>query len=144
MHTFLIFELVNIINVHLCVRLYACKIEYIFFLSKFYLSKFLWNRTVRYMAHILLKILINGFTQKINYFMIILIDSYIPWNVHEPEAGQFDFSGQNDLVSFLQLAQKYGLLVILRPGPYICGEWEYVRKLYIYHKCLFIYINDHY
>ena len=54
---------------------------------------------------------------------------YVPWNVHEPEKGQFEFEGQNDLVRFLQLADDVGLLVILRAGPYICAEWDYVSEV---------------
>lgn len=58
-----------------------------------------------------------------------LLPRYVPWNVHERSPGQYDFEGQQDIVSFIQLAQKIGLLVILRAGPYICGEWEYVSHL---------------
>ncbi|XP_052793223.1 beta-galactosidase-like isoform X2 [Mya arenaria] len=53
------------------------------------------------------------------------IQTYIPWNFHEAEEGQYDFSDQRDVVTFLQIAQKYNLSVILRSGPYICGEWEF-------------------
>ncbi|KAI0240842.1 Beta-galactosidase [Lamellibrachia satsuma] len=53
------------------------------------------------------------------------IQVYVTWNTHEPSPGVYDFSGQQDVVGFLRLAQKVGLLVILRPGPYICAEWEY-------------------
>lgn len=53
------------------------------------------------------------------------VETYIPWNIHEPEEGKFDFSGNKDVVSFVRLAQKMGLLVILRPTPFICGEWEF-------------------
>lgn len=52
------------------------------------------------------------------------IQTYIPWNYHEQSPGQYNFSGDRDLQYFLQLAQDIGFLVILRPGPYICGEWE--------------------
>uniref|UniRef100_A0A8C6U5W3 Beta-galactosidase n=1 Tax=Neogobius melanostomus TaxID=47308 RepID=A0A8C6U5W3_9GOBI len=52
------------------------------------------------------------------------IQTYIPWNYHEETLGQYNFSGERDLQYFLQLAQDIGLLVILRPGPYICAEWE--------------------
>lgn len=52
------------------------------------------------------------------------IQIYIPWNYHEESPGQYSFSGDRDLQHFLQLAQDIGFLVILRPGPYICGEWE--------------------
>ncbi|CAB1328148.1 unnamed protein product [Coregonus sp. 'balchen'] len=49
---------------------------------------------------------------------------YVPWNFHEPSSDQYNFSGDRDLEHFLQLAQDIGLLVVLRPGPYICGEWD--------------------
>ncbi|KAJ8415686.1 hypothetical protein AAFF_G00402430 [Aldrovandia affinis] len=52
------------------------------------------------------------------------IQTYIPWNYHEPVPNQYNFSGDRDLGHFLQVAQDIGLLVILRPGPYICGEWD--------------------
>lgn len=49
---------------------------------------------------------------------------YVFWNIHEQEEGQFDFTGNNDLAAFVRLAQKHGLYVIVRPGPYVCAEWE--------------------
>lgn len=49
---------------------------------------------------------------------------YIFWNYHEPEEGQYDFTGQKDIAAFCRLAQKHGLNVIVRPGPYVCAEWE--------------------
>ncbi|XP_061768071.1 beta-galactosidase isoform X2 [Nerophis ophidion] len=52
------------------------------------------------------------------------IQTYIPWNFHEESPGQYNFSGDRDLEHFLQLTQDIGLLVILRPGPYICAEWD--------------------
>lgn len=52
--------------------------------------------------------------------------SYVPWNYHEPQPGVYDFSGDRDVEAFLDLAAELGLLVILRPGPYICAEWEMV------------------
>ncbi|KAI3353143.1 hypothetical protein L3Q82_019697 [Scortum barcoo] len=52
------------------------------------------------------------------------IQTYIPWNYHEESPGRYSFSGDRDVEYFLKLAQEIGLLVILRPGPYICGEWE--------------------
>ncbi|XP_065928818.1 beta-galactosidase isoform X2 [Magallana gigas] len=53
------------------------------------------------------------------------IQFYIPWNYHEPEIGQYNFEGQRDFVQFIKLAQEVGLLVLIRAGPYICGEWEF-------------------
>ncbi len=52
------------------------------------------------------------------------ITTYAFWNLHEPRPGVYDFKGQNDLPEFLREAQAEGLHVILRPGPYVCGEWE--------------------
>ncbi|KTG03520.1 hypothetical protein cypCar_00022914 [Cyprinus carpio] len=52
------------------------------------------------------------------------IQTYVPWNFHEPVPGQYDFSGDRDLEHFLQLCRDIGLLVIMRPGPYICAEWD--------------------
>ncbi|PIK62438.1 putative beta-galactosidase [Apostichopus japonicus] len=52
------------------------------------------------------------------------IQVYIPWNFHELSPGKYNFDGDADLVQFLNLAQKKGLLVVLRPGPYICAEWD--------------------
>lgn len=53
------------------------------------------------------------------------VETYVPWNAHEPVEGQFDFSGQLNLAQFIQLAAELGLYVIVRPSPYICAEWEY-------------------
>ena len=51
--------------------------------------------------------------------------SYIAWHVHEQTPGQYDFSGENDVFEFIKLAQKNGLLVILRPGPFIDAERDF-------------------
>ncbi|KAG7155525.1 Beta-galactosidase-1-like protein 2-like [Homarus americanus] len=60
------------------------------------------------------------------------VETYVPWNLHEPRRGQWDFGeGVEDLspflnlVGFLQEAKRQDLLVILRPGPYICSEWDF-------------------
>lgn len=52
------------------------------------------------------------------------VQIYVPWNFHEEKRGVYNFSGDRDLENFLDLANQTGLLVILRPGPYICAEWE--------------------
>ena len=49
---------------------------------------------------------------------------YIFWNIHEQQEGQFNFTGNNDVAEFCRLAQKNGMYVIVRPGPYVCAEWE--------------------
>lgn len=49
---------------------------------------------------------------------------YIFWNAHEPEEGVYNFEGNYDIAEFVRLAQKNGMYVIVRPGPYVCAEWE--------------------
>lgn len=53
------------------------------------------------------------------------ISTYVFWNLHEPEKGVFDFTGNNDIAEFVRVAQQEGLWVILRPSPYVCAEWEF-------------------
>ena len=53
------------------------------------------------------------------------VSTYCPWNAHEPRRGEFDFSGILNLKEFLKTAQDLGLKVMLRPGPYICSEWDF-------------------
>lgn len=53
------------------------------------------------------------------------VETYCAWNLHEPQPGVYDFSGRLDLERFLKTAEELGLYVILRPGPYICAEWEF-------------------
>ena len=53
------------------------------------------------------------------------VETYVPWNMHEPKKGQFDFQGILDIEKFLQIAQDLGLYVIVRPSPFICAEWEF-------------------
>ena len=47
------------------------------------------------------------------------------WNLHEPESGHFNFSGNADIAEFCRLAQAEGLKVILGPGPFSCAEWDF-------------------
>ncbi|SEN51540.1 beta-galactosidase [Amphibacillus marinus] len=63
--------------------------------------------------------------QKVKDMGCNTIETYVPWNVHEPEKGKYQFSGQYDLIRFIQLAEQIGLYVILRASPYICAEWEF-------------------
>lgn len=49
---------------------------------------------------------------------------YVFWNIHEQNEGDFNFEGQNDIAAFCNIAQKNGMYVIVRPGPYVCAEWE--------------------
>ena len=52
------------------------------------------------------------------------IQTYIPWNYHEIEENLYHFNGDRDLLQFIQMVEFEGLLLILRPGPYIDAEWE--------------------
>ena len=52
------------------------------------------------------------------------VETYVCHNLHEPKPGQFDFAGMLDLEAFLDEIHRAGLYAIVRPGPYICAEWE--------------------
>ncbi len=52
------------------------------------------------------------------------VETYVPWNFHEKKKGEFDFEGMLDIEKYVKLAQDLGLYVIVRPGPYICAEWD--------------------
>ncbi|XP_051725984.1 beta-galactosidase-1-like protein 2 isoform X1 [Ctenopharyngodon idella] len=52
------------------------------------------------------------------------LTTYVPWNLHEPERGVYLFQEQLDMEAYIRLAGELGLWVILRPGPYICAEWD--------------------
>lgn len=52
------------------------------------------------------------------------IETYVPWNEHEPEPGAFLADGALDLARFLDLVGAEGMHAIVRPGPYICAEWD--------------------
>ena len=53
------------------------------------------------------------------------VETYIPWNMHEPRKGEYCFEGILDIEKFIKLAEELGLYVIIRPSPYICAEWEF-------------------
>lgn len=52
------------------------------------------------------------------------VETYVCWNLHEPQIGEYDFSGMLDIAEYLRIAQRLGLYAIVRPGPYICTEWD--------------------
>lgn len=52
------------------------------------------------------------------------IETYVPWNAHAPSPGEFDLTGGLDLDRFLRLIADAGMYAIVRPGPYICAEWD--------------------
>ena len=62
--------------------------------------------------------------RKVRALGLNAITMYVFWNVHETRPGTFDFSGQNDVAEFVREAQEEGLYVVLRPGPYVCAEWD--------------------
>lgn len=53
------------------------------------------------------------------------VETYVPWNLHEPKPGVYNFDGFADIEQFLNLAQEMDLYIILRPSPYICAEWDF-------------------
>jgi beta-galactosidase len=53
------------------------------------------------------------------------VATYVFWNFHEPEPGKWDFTGDRNLAEYIKIAGEEGLMVILRPGPYVCAEWEF-------------------
>jgi len=66
----------------------------------------------------------RGLLEQARHFGLNTIDTVIPWNLHEPRPGAYDFAEEADLGAFLDLCQELGLKAIVRPGPYICAEWE--------------------
>ena len=63
-----------------------------------------------------------------------VVETYVPWNLHEPHKGEYYFDGFADIERWLKLVDKYNLYVILRPGPFICGEWDFGGLPYWLHK----------
>ncbi|MDR0962622.1 MAG: beta-galactosidase [Mediterranea sp.] len=53
------------------------------------------------------------------------VATYVFWNFHEPEPGKWDFTGDRDLAEYIRIAGEEDMMVILRPGPYVCAEWEF-------------------
>lgn len=51
-----------------------------------------------------------------------VVTTYVEWSLHNPRDGFYDWTGIADLENFIHLAAQEDLLVILRPGPYICAE----------------------
>jgi beta-galactosidase GanA len=78
---------------------------------------------------LLLYAMVNPF---VYVFCVIYVHRYVEWSQHEPSPGHFEFSEELDLQYFIQLAQEEELLVLLRPGPYICAERDMVRLLPLY------------
>lgn len=62
--------------------------------------------------------------QKARAMGLNTVETYVFWNLVELREGQFDFTGNNDIGAFVREAASQGLNVILRPGPYVCAEWE--------------------
>ena len=53
------------------------------------------------------------------------VETYVPWNLHEPREGEYNFEGITDIARLIRLAEEVGLYAIVRPAPYICAEWEF-------------------
>ena len=53
------------------------------------------------------------------------ISTYVFWSQHEPVPGSFEWSGEKDIAEFCRYAQKEGMQVLIRPGPYVCGEFDF-------------------
>lgn len=62
--------------------------------------------------------------RKVRAMGLNTVTVYVFWNLHEARPGVFDFSGQKDVAEFLREAQQEHLYVVLRPGPYVCAEWD--------------------
>src|SRR5690348_9999713 len=52
------------------------------------------------------------------------IATYVPWNFHERKEGEADFTGDKNLAGYINLIGEMGMYAMLRPGPYICSEWD--------------------
>lgn len=58
-------------------------------------------------------------------FGLNTIQTYVPWNAHEPHPGVYNFDGMLDLGAYLKVCGELGFKVLLRPAPYICSEWDF-------------------
>lgn len=115
---------------------------------EFYKNKLQKIVFVTHRSHYFLRFLITNFSyfssQYRKYFSFTYF-SYVEWSTHEPTSGDYRFSGEEDLEYFLQLAQNEDLLVILRPGPYICAERDFVSSTFSFLfsiKCLKKLLNN--
>ena len=52
------------------------------------------------------------------------VETYIAWNMTEIDKDIFTTEGMSDFVRFIEIAEELGLYVIVRPGPFICAEWD--------------------
>lgn len=58
-------------------------------------------------------------------FGLTAVQTYVPWNLHEPEKGEFNFEDNLDVAEFLKLCAEIGIYVMFRPGVYMCSEWDF-------------------
>ncbi len=63
--------------------------------------------------------------EKMRAFGLNTVETYVAWNLHEPRPAEYHFDGRLDVVEFIRQAGEAGLKVIVRPGPYICSEWDF-------------------
>lgn len=118
------YRYLEVLRFYYCFHCFLCPVQFYSIMSNNYTFS-------------LIKILFLLFSQHITYSILIWVFqkffySYVPWNAHEPVKGKYDFKDQQNIVEFLKTAQKYNLTVILRPGPYICAEWEFVSTILEY------------
>ncbi len=59
--------------------------------------------------------------QKLKLAGFNTIETYVFWNYHEPQEGKVDLS---EFEAFVKLVHEMGFMMIVRPGPYVCAEWE--------------------
>ena len=62
--------------------------------------------------------------QKAKRMGLNTIETYVAWNEHAPREGEFDLEGGRDFARFLDIVHEEGMFAIVRPGPYICAEWD--------------------
>ena len=70
-------------------------------------------------------VLVEGARSAVKACGFNTVETYVAWNMHEPREGEFDYSDMLDIEDFLATAAELGLYAIVRPGPYICSEWEF-------------------
>jgi len=63
--------------------------------------------------------------QRLRAMGLNTVQTYVPWNFHEENSNDFNFAGDRNITRFILTAQEEGLMVLVRMGPYMCGEWEF-------------------
>lgn len=63
---------------------------------------------------------------------LMVVTTYVEWSLHNPRDGVYDWTGAADVETFIDLAEREDLLVVLRPGPYICAERDMVNNSFVF------------